>query len=49
MTLACEGRDPQELRAGDRRSLPEGLRNRLAACSPGLQVLEVSLPAAKAR
>ena len=44
-SLHCEGRDSERLEAGDCFTLPARMPYRLAECSRGLELLEVSLPA----
>ncbi|MGE0433151.1 MAG: cupin domain-containing protein [Planctomycetota bacterium] len=45
VTLRCEGRDPQDLSAGDSVVIPAGLAHALNDRSADLQILEVALPA----
>ncbi len=44
MTLEGEGREPFRLAAGDAFVIPPGMATRYAAPSPGLELLEVTLP-----
>lgn len=45
-TLQVEGRAPERVEAGDSFVIPAGMKHALADCAPGLELLEVSLPAA---
>lgn len=44
VTLEGEGRDPQQLEAGDAFVVPPGMKTRLSEASDDIELLEVSLP-----